>query len=95
MYQTGAFWTDDSEKREHCYKLVPRSIAGDAREMILHSFELVYQALGNLGYRFRDSGHNHEKVIVSLNNPIRLKHLKKLEDVFFIDEDDGTDLAFV
>ena len=43
---------------EHCYRVVPKSIAKDHRKMTLDSFDLVYQALGNLGYRFHDAGNN-------------------------------------
>jgi len=95
MYKTNEFWADDSWKREHCYLIVPKSIAQNVRQMTLHAFDVVYQALGNLGYRFRDAGHNHEKVVISLNKPISPNHLKKLEDAFSIQPDDGAELAFV
>ena len=95
MYKTGGFWADDSSKREHCYKIIPRSIAQDVRQMTLHAFDLVYEALGNMGYKFRDAGHNHEKVVVSLNKPMSPKHLKRLKEAFSIETDDGSELAFV
>ena len=95
MYLTGGFWSDDGEKREFCYRIVPRAIAHDVRQMTLHSFELVYEALGKLGYRFRDAGHNHEKVVVSLNRQISLKHLDHLDREFCIEADSGSELAFI
>ncbi len=96
MYPRGAFWAEDySSKREHCYKVVPRDIAQDAGQMTLHGFDRVYQALGELEYRFRDAGHNAEYVIISLNKKISPKHLKQLEDAFSIKQDSGTELAFI
>lgn len=95
MYPTGGFWADDGSEREHCYKIAPRSIAQDVRQMRLHAFDLVYEALGKLGYRFRDAGHNHEKVVISLNKPINPKHLRRLESTFSIETDNGDELAFI
>jgi len=95
MYRTGGFWADDSSRREHCYKVVPKSIAQDVRQMTLHAFDLVYETFGKLGYRFRDAGHNHEKVVISLDKPISPKHLGQLESVFSIENDDGVELAFM
>lgn len=56
--------------------VITLSIAHDARQMTLRAFEIVYEALGTLGYRFRDTGNNHEKVVVSLNQPITPQHFK-------------------
>ena len=97
MYQTGGFWDDgnDSSKREHCYKVIPIEIAQDRREMTLHGFDRVYQTIGKLGYKFRDAGHNVKFVLISLNKKINPKHLKQLEDTLSIEEDSGTELAFV
>ncbi len=95
MYLTGGFWDDESSRREHCYKIIPRSIAQDRREMTVHAFDIIYEALGKLGYRFRDAGHNHEKVVVSLSRRITPKHLQQLGAAFSIEEDSGTDLAFI
>jgi len=95
MYKTGGFWADDSSKREHCYKVIPKSISQDARQMTLHAFDLVYESFGKLGYSFRDAGNNHERVVISLNKPISLKHLRNLESEFFIEKEDGVELAFV
>ena len=95
MYQTEGFWTDDSNQREHCYEVIPKDIAQDPREMTLHGFDRVYQALGELGYRFRDAGHNAKHVIISLNKKIIQKHLKQLEDALSIEDNSGTELAFV
>ena len=67
MYQTGGFWADSDIKREHCYKVIPKEIAQAPREMILHGFDRVYHALGELGYRFMDAGHNAKYVITSDN----------------------------
>jgi hypothetical protein len=63
--------------------------------MTVNGFERVYRALGELGYRFRDAGHDHKCVIISLSSPISQKHLKQLEDAFSIEENDGAELAFV
>lgn len=95
MLKTGGFWVDDSSKREHCYKVIPRNIAQDPRKMTLHGFNKVYQVLGKLGYMFRDAGHSAKYVIISLNKKISAKHLKKLEDILSIEQNDGTELAFV
>ncbi len=80
MYLTGGFWSDDSSEREHCYSVVPLELINEARhdvrQMILRGFELVYQALGMLGYRFRDAGHDSDHVVVSLDKPISPKHLR-------------------
>ena len=80
MYKTRGFWADDSSAREHCYKVIPREIAQNLREMTLYGFDRVYHALGELGYKFRDAGHNAEYVIISLSKKISQKHLKQLED---------------
>lgn len=95
MWKTGEFWDNHSSKREYCFKIIPKKIAEDVRQMTLYAFELVYQALGGLGYKFRDAGHNSEYVIISLNKAISKKHLKQLEDAFSITEDCGNELAFV
>ncbi len=95
MYQTGGFWADSDIKREHCYKVIPKEIAQAPREMILHGFDRVYHALGELGYRFMDAGHNAKYVIISLSKKISPKHLKQLEDAFDIEENSRTELAFV
>ena len=39
MWKTGGFWADGSTEREHCYKVVPKDIAHDRREMTLNGFE--------------------------------------------------------
>lgn len=78
----------------HYYKIIPLAIAHDAWKMTSRSFELVYEALGKLGYLFRDAGNNHEKVVVSLDKPISPKHLKRLEGAFSITVDDGAELHF-
>lgn len=95
MFKTGGFWADESSPREHCYSIVPLRIAHDAREMTLNGFNLVYQALGNLGYLFRDAGHDSKKVVVSLNKPIIRKHLRELEGTLSIDKDSGLELSFI
>lgn len=95
MWLTGGFWDDESSRREYCYKIIPRAIANDAREMTVRAFDIVYKTLGKLGYRFRDAGNNHEKVVISLNKSISPKHLKQLEEAFSIETDSGTDLAFI
>ena len=95
LFRTGGFWDKGIDsKREHCYRIIPLSISRDAREMTLHAFDLVYQSLGKLGYRFKDAGHNHENVVVSLDKQISKRHLRQLEGAFSIQEDAGKDLAF-
>ena len=95
MYQKEGFWDGDSSKREYCYRVIPKDVAQAPGKMTLHGFDIVYQALGELGYKFRDAGHNDMYVIVSLNKPIDPNHLKGLEEVLSIKEDNGTELAFV
>jgi len=95
MFQTGGFWADEDSPREHCYKVVPLDIANDAREMTLHGFERVYHALGGLGYRFRDAGHNSEYAIISLRTPISSGHKKQLAEKFGIFDNDGVELSSI
>ena len=94
MWQ-GGFWIDDSSQRQHCYKVIPDDMATDRRAMTLHGFDTVYQAFGELGYRFRDAGHNDQYVIVSLNKPLTQGHLRQLAAAFSITSDTGSELAFV
>lgn len=89
------FLDEESSKSEYCYKVIPLEIASDARQMTLNGFERVYKILGELGYRFRDAGHNAEYVIISLNKPISQKHLKKLEATLSISEDTGIELSVI
>ncbi len=94
MYQIGEFWAEENSPRKNCYKVIPQTIARDIKEMTMNGFNLVYEALGKLGYKFRDAGHDSKEVIVSLNKPISKEHLKHLEDSFFIEANDGTQLGF-
>lgn len=95
MPERGGYWADDGGDRNHCYKIIPKDIASKRREMTLHGFDRVYCVLGALGYRFRDAGHNDQYVIVSLNKNILPIHLIQLEDAFSIEDNDGTELAFM
>ncbi len=87
------YWALEESPREHCYWVVPLKILGDAREMTVHGFELVYLALGKLGYRFRDAGHDHLKVIISLDKPVSSGDLEKLAEKFWIMKDSGVELS--
>ena len=93
MWKTDGFWDGASDSREYCYRIVPLRISSG--EIVSDGFEIVYQALGKIGYKFRDAGHNAKKVIISLNKPISKKHLGELEKRFQITKDSGTDLAFI
>lgn len=88
------YW-DSCEIREHCYRIIPKDIADDPQEMILHGFDRVYQAFGKVGYKFRDAGHNHQFVVVSLNRKISKTDLKFLSPKFSIETDNGDNLSFV
>src|SRR3989344_186836 len=90
MIKTGGFWDDTMSPRDNCYSVVPRNLA--AGQMIVHGFEKVYQALGNLGYRFRDAGHDSRHVVVSLDRKIDPKHLEQLERSLSIEADSGDEL---
>ena len=94
MYHTGGYWAKGDGERTYCYRIIPLDIAQDPAQMTLKGFDIVYQALGALWYRFRDAGHNSEYVLVSLNKPLSPAHLRKLEDVFSIAEDTGSELVF-
>ncbi|MBI2546987.1 MAG: hypothetical protein HYW23_00915 [Candidatus Aenigmarchaeota archaeon] len=94
-YETGGFWADDISKRGHCYKIIPKDIAQDSRQMTVHGFERVYQALGKLGYMFRDAGHDSSHIVVSLNKPISQRHLSRLMKTFYIEQGTRAELAFV
>jgi hypothetical protein len=93
MYAQGGFWDDRSMEREHCFRVTPLEISGTDR-MVREGFNVIYQALGILGYRFRDAGHNSKYAVVSLNKPISPRHIKELKDRFLIVPDSGTELAF-
>ena len=95
MLFIGGYWADDGREREYCYKIIPQDIANDPRAMTLNGFDRVWGVLGQLGYRFRDAGHNHNYVKVSLSRPITSGHLKQLEGDFLITPDSGEELAFV
>ena len=60
------YWAIEESPREYCYKIRPLSENGEPKFIAFKEWAETYLALGNLGYRFRDSGHNHEKIIVSL-----------------------------
>ncbi|MBD3252897.1 hypothetical protein GF386_04150 [Candidatus Pacearchaeota archaeon] len=50
--------------------------------------------LGKLGYLFRDSGHDIDHAVVSLDKPIKKWHLLALEDLLKITPNDGSELGF-
>ena len=89
-----SFWAVEESPREFCYRIVPSKLLVGPEQMVHVGFEAVYLSLGELGYRFRDAGHDSEKVIVSLHRPLSQADIEKLTNQFLIQKDSGSDLGF-
>ncbi|MDO8661555.1 MAG: hypothetical protein Q7K43_06710 [Candidatus Woesearchaeota archaeon] len=89
MWESSGYLWDNNGAREHCYKVIPKELANDARAMTLNCFDIIYAVLTKLNYKFRDAGNCAEYAIISLNKKISKKHLKNLEATLSIEPSNG------
>jgi hypothetical protein len=90
----GPYWAEEWNPREYCYSIIP--IKDKKPENVTAEvWKKIFFMVGELGYLFRDAGHDIQHAVISLNKAITQEDLKKLEGKLRVSSNNGSELAFV